>query len=118
MNTEDLFAADGWLCTSIAGISDFIWTYILIAALVCCGLYFTFRTRFVQFRMVGEMFRLLSRSSKKHDGKGHISSFQAFSISLSAASWQVGICPACKLPSSAAVGNCRAGFQGEFIPGD
>ena len=30
-------------------VNDFIWTYILIAMLIAIGLYFTFRTKFVQF---------------------------------------------------------------------
>ena len=82
MDFNDIFSASGQLCQSIAGVSDFLWTYVLIGALLCCGLYFTFRTGFVQFRMAGEMFRLLARSGAKHDGKHYISSFQAFSMSL------------------------------------
>ena len=47
----------------ITCVNDAIWTYVLIAVLVGCGLWFTWRTRFVQFRMVGEMFRLLTESA-------------------------------------------------------
>lgn len=43
----------------ITSVNDAIWGYVLIFALVGCGLWFTWRTRFVQFRMVGEMLRLL-----------------------------------------------------------
>jgi alanine or glycine:cation symporter, AGCS family len=56
-----------------------LWSYILIVLLIGSGLYFTFRTKFVQFRMVGEMFRLMGEGAKG-DTKG-ISSFQAFCIS-------------------------------------
>ena len=64
-------------------LNDFIWGYLIIAALVGCGLWFTWRTRFVQFRMVGEMFRLLTDSTDRPDGhEKHISSFQAFAVSL------------------------------------
>ena len=84
-------------------INDFIWSYLLIALLIVCGLWFTWKTRFIQFRMIGEMFRLLfdSGSAKKdvekHDDsrkssvnvsselkskKKHITSFQAFAVSL------------------------------------
>ena len=64
-------------------LNDFIWGYLIIAALVGCGLGFTWRTRFVQFRMVGEMFRLLTDSTDRPDGhEKHISSFQAFAVSL------------------------------------
>lgn len=71
-------------------ISDAIWTYVLIAVLVSCGIWFTWKTRGVQFRMVGEMFRLLADSatsgtsglSDKDKGYKHISSFQAFAVSV------------------------------------
>ena len=66
----------------ITEVNDFLWTYILIAVLVGCGLWFTWRTRFVQFRMLKEMIRLLGDSSVKHPGHKHISSFQAFAVSI------------------------------------
>ena len=51
--------------------------------LLGCALWFSFKTRFVQFRMIGEMVRLLGDSTAKIDGhEKHISSFQAFTISL------------------------------------
>ena len=60
----------------VNNVNDVLWAYCLIPALVACGLWFTWRTRFVQFRMVGEMFRLLRDSSSKPKGMGkHISSF-------------------------------------------
>lgn len=64
-------------------INDALWGYVLIAALVGCGLWFTWRTRFVQFRMLGEMLRLLTDpSTQSAKGEKHISSFQAFAVSL------------------------------------
>ncbi|MCY6369238.1 alanine/glycine:cation symporter family protein [Clostridium ganghwense] len=63
-----------------------LWSYVLIALLILLGLYFTFKSKFVQFRFFGEMFRLLgdgasnSVSSKKEKKHG-VSSFQAFCIS-------------------------------------
>ena len=63
--------------------NNILWTYILIAMLLGCALWFSFKTRFVQFRMIGEMVRLLGDSTAKIDGhEKHISSFQAFTISL------------------------------------
>lgn len=60
-----------------------LWTYILVAMLLGCALWFSFKTRFVQFRMISEMVRLLGDSTAKIDGhEKHISSFQAFTISL------------------------------------
>ena len=75
----------------ITSINDIIWSYVLIGALVGCGLWFTWRTRIVQFRMVGEMIRLLTESAvntveeqvkEKEGKKRHISSFQAFAVSV------------------------------------
>ena len=64
-------------------INDILWTYILIAMLLGCAVWFTLKTRFVQFRMIGEMVRLLKDSGgKEENGEKHISSFQAFAISL------------------------------------
>ena len=67
----------------ITTINDVIWSYVLIVALVGCGVWFTWRTRFVQFRMVGEMLRLLTESAvDTAKGTNHISSFQAFAVSV------------------------------------
>lgn len=41
------------------GLFNDILGYILMAVLALCGIWFTIRTKGVQFRMVGEMFRLL-----------------------------------------------------------
>lgn len=69
--------------TIIDSIQDFLWTYIVIAMLVGCAVYFTVRTGFIQFKMIGEMFRLMvSDSGKKVEGQKHISSFQAFVVAL------------------------------------
>ncbi len=78
----DIFASDGWLTMAITSVNDFVWTYILIILLVGCGLYFTWRTRFVQLRMVGEMVRLIAEPSVKTGPKKHISAFQAFAVSV------------------------------------
>ena len=67
----------------ITSLNDWLWGNILVAALVCCGLWFTWRTRFVQFRMIGEMIRLLGDSAVPSEkGKRHISSFEAFAVSV------------------------------------
>ncbi|MBS5938484.1 sodium:alanine symporter family protein [Clostridium sp.] len=65
----------------ILTFNDVLWTYILIAMLIIIGLYFTFKTKFVQFRNIKEMFRLLGNGAKSKDSKDTISSFQAFCIS-------------------------------------
>ena len=62
----------------INSVNDLLWTYILIAMLLGCALYFTWRTRFVQFRNLREMLRLLTEGApKSRDGKRQVSSFQA-----------------------------------------
>ncbi|WP_298470892.1 alanine/glycine:cation symporter family protein [uncultured Psychrobacillus sp.] len=68
----------GWLETAVDWFNNILWTYILIALLVGAGLYFTFSTKFVQFRLFGEMFRLIT---EKKEEKGGVSPFQAFTIS-------------------------------------
>ena len=64
-------------------VSDALWAYVLIGVLLGCGIWFTWRTRFVQFRMLGEMVRLLADSSVARERQHkHISSFQAFAVSV------------------------------------
>ena len=72
-------------------LNDALWGYVIITALVGCGLWFTVRMRGVQFRMVGEMLRQLIDSASRPQDVGadgstsetkHISSFQAFAVSL------------------------------------
>ncbi|HAZ38456.1 MAG TPA: sodium:alanine symporter family protein, partial [Exiguobacterium sp.] len=63
-------------------VSDLLWTNVLITLLVVLGIYFTLRMRFVQFRMIPEMVRLLFQGTD--DGKDGVSPFQAFAISTAA----------------------------------
>ena len=63
-------------------INDFLWTYLLIAILLGGGLYFTISTRAIQFRAIPEMIRLLCQSAPRDTARRHITSFQAFAISL------------------------------------
>ena len=67
----------------IASINNLLWTYILVIMLLGCAIWFTIRTRFVQFHMLKEMIRLLGESTSQTKGNAqHVSSFQAFAISL------------------------------------
>lgn len=66
----------------IISFNDFLWGYILIILLIGTGLLFSFKTKFVQFRYIKEMFRLLGDGiGKSNKEKGGVSSFQAFCIS-------------------------------------
>ena len=91
-------------------INDALWGYVMIAALIACALYFTIRTRFVQFRLIGDMFRQLFSSNKaeeKSKGKKHISSFQAFAVSLAS---HVGVGNLAGVASAISIGGPGAVF--------
>ncbi len=62
----------------IASVNDALYSYILIIVLILGGIYFTIRTRFVQFRLFKEQIRCVTE--KPADGKG-VSSFQALMVS-------------------------------------
>lgn len=66
--------------TLIVPVSDFLYTFILIALLVGAGIYFTIRTRAVQVRFARQMWRVVAGS--RGGAEGGISSFQAFCVGL------------------------------------
>ncbi len=47
----------------ISDISNVMYSYLLIILLLVVGLYFTFRTKFVQLRMLKESLRLVTEKS-------------------------------------------------------
>ncbi|ENK1243253.1 alanine:cation symporter family protein [Clostridium botulinum] len=70
----------------ISVLNNYLWSYILIALLIILGLFFSFKSKFVQIRYFKEMFRLLGEGAsksgrEKHKGEKGVSSFQAFCIS-------------------------------------
>ena len=102
----------------ITFVNDAVWGYVLIFALVGCGVWFTIKTRFVQFRMVGEMLRLLTDSAVdtvekqvKEQQAGvrskHISSFPAFAVSVAT---RVGTGNLAGVASAIAIGGPGAVF--------
>ena len=102
----------------ITSVNDAIWGYVLIFVLVGCGVWFTIKTRFVQFRMVGEMFRLLTDSAvntveeqvkeqQRGETSKHISSFQAFAVSVAT---RVGTGNLAGVASAIAIGGPGAVF--------
>ena len=94
----------------INSINDFLWGYIMIFALIACALYFTIRTRFAQFRLIGDMFRQLFASgstSQESKGKKRISSFQAFAVSLAS---HVGVGNLAGVASAVSIGGPGAVF--------
>lgn len=97
-------AIGNWLVRVVETANAWVWSPLLVGLCLAAGLYFSFRTRFVQVRRLGEMFRLLigkentktngeagSRRQEKEERpprerksrKEGISSFQAFAMALS-----------------------------------
>lgn len=60
---------------------------IMVVLLIICGIYYSFLTRFVQFRMLKSVFKILTERNENHT-KEHISPFQALMISTAS---RVGI---------------------------
>ncbi|MBD5219826.1 MAG: alanine:cation symporter family protein [Bacteroidales bacterium] len=71
-------------------INEILWSYVMIAMLLLWAIYFTLATSGVQFRMIGEMCRLLVDSGQPKTiedkpeaaPRKHVSSFQAFAVSI------------------------------------
>lgn len=66
----------------VTNANDFLWGYFLVVVLVGVGLYFSIKSRFVQFSYFKEMFKALVDKPNNTEGKLSISSFQAFCISV------------------------------------
>lgn len=64
--------------TMINTANDALYSWVLIIVLVAGGLYFSVRTKFVQFRLLGEQLRAVT---EKPGEKGGVSSFQALMVS-------------------------------------
>jgi len=62
----------------VAFTSDALYTYVLVIVLVLGGIYFTVRTKFVQFRLLKEQFRAVTEKPENEKG---VSSFQALMVS-------------------------------------
>ncbi len=61
----------------ISLLNDALYSYILIIVLVLGGIYFTVRTRFAQFRLLGQQFKSVTEKTDKNG----VSSFQALMVS-------------------------------------
>ena len=62
-------------------LNSYVWSWPLVGLCLLAALYFSFGTRFVQVRHIGDMVRLLFK--KDRNKKEGISSFQAFALALS-----------------------------------
>lgn len=77
---------DNPLGDAVSFTNDLLWTYVLIAMLLILGVFFTVRTGFVQFSLLGEMVTQLFKGTNRQgfkDKKG-TTPFQAFAISTAA----------------------------------
>jgi len=61
-------------------LNDLIWSKVLIVMLVGLGLYFSIRSRFVQFRYFTSMFQIFGQALQRKPGQ--LSSFQALMLSV------------------------------------
>lgn len=62
----------------ISSLNNALYTYILIFLLIAGGLYFSFRTGFVQFRLIKQQIKAVTEKPSKKDS---VSSFQALMVS-------------------------------------
>lgn len=71
-----------FLINAVGALNNLLWSNLLIILLVGTGLYFTFKTRFLQIRLLKEMFLVLKEGNSSSNSG--ISPFQAFCISMAA----------------------------------
>src|SRR5690625_828135 len=68
----------------ITAISDFLWGYPIIIALLTVSVYLTFRLKFFQFRKPLYIFQqTIGQVGKKTRGKGTVTPFQTLTTALS-----------------------------------
>lgn len=65
----------------VSAINGFLWSSVIIALLIGAGFYFTARTRGVQLRYFGRMFRLIAHTAGRKTEGNEVSPFQAFCVS-------------------------------------
>jgi AGCS family alanine or glycine:cation symporter len=98
-------AVNEWLLTW----GDLLWTWIVLPVVVLLGIYFTVRSRVVQFRLIPEMFRTLTdKTPRTESGEPQsVSAFQAFTISAAS---RVGVGNIAGVGTAIAVGGPGAVF--------
>ena len=60
-----------FIANMISSISGYMYSYVLIVLLIAAGIYFSFRTKFVQIRMLKESIKVISEP-KKEIGRAHV----------------------------------------------
>lgn len=84
-------------------VENGLYAYILIPLLVIAGVYFTFRTKFVQFRLIKDAFKSLTEKAEK----GKVSSFKSLMISTAS---KVGVGHIAGIASGIIIGGPGAVF--------
>ena len=84
-----------WVLDIIDMLNEYLWTYVVIVMLIGCAIYFTIRTKGVQFRLLKDMIKVIANRpiyinkvekenlSTEDERLKKIGSFQAFAVSLS-----------------------------------
>ena len=84
-----------WVLDIIDMLNEYLWTYVVIVMLIGCAIYFTIRTKRVQFLFLKDMFKVIANRpiyinkvekenlSTEDERLKKIGSFQAFAVSLS-----------------------------------
>lgn len=90
-------------------IKDIIWSTPFIIFCICLGLYFSFRTKFLQVRYFKEMLRLLFKERESDSG---VSPFQAFTLAIAG---RVGVGNIAGVATAIAMGGPGAVFWMWFI---
>ena len=84
-----------WVLDIIDMLNEYLWTYVVIVMLIGCAIYFTIRTKGVQFRLLKDIFKVIANRpiyinkvekenlSTEDERLKKIGSFQAFAVSLS-----------------------------------
>lgn len=86
-----------WFLDAVNMLNDYLWTYVVVVMLVACAIFFTFRLRGVQFRLLRDMVKVIvdrpiynkvgkkeqEKEAQAEDELKKIGSFQAFAVSLS-----------------------------------
>ena len=88
----------------ISQISDFMYSYLLIVMLLGVGLYFTFRSKFVQLRLLPESIRVVG---EKTGDQHSVSAFEALMVSTAS---RVGTGNIAGVASAIAIGGYGAVF--------
>lgn len=65
-----------WFGNILGEVNTLLYSYVLIVLLVGTGIFLTFKTKFIQFRLIKEMFKLITEAAPTDkSGKKGISSF-------------------------------------------